>query len=206
MNRGWKLCPEFQDRPPFPSLPQALSLIKADGRINYLESGPSRDRLSDRGIGEMAGERKFKDQTSAQEEVVRKYFHQVLDMGKTELIEELFHPQCVLHRPGGDVVGIDGARGVAERRKETFSQFQTEILDLFGSGDRLVVRLLHRGVGGGKWRSRLGHYDVTGRAVSWNAIAIFRFEETKIIEEWVTRDELGMILQFGLLKPATDAR
>jgi predicted ester cyclase len=142
----------------------------------------------------------------AREQIVRRYFHEVLDLGKVEFIEELFHPQCVMHRPGATVVGIDGVRGVAERRKETFSQFETQIHDLFGSGDRLVVRLSHRGVGGGIWRSRLGHYDVTDKAVTWNAIAIFRFENDKIIEEWVSRDELGMILQFGLLKPASDER
>src|SRR5712692_10075959 len=150
----------------------------------------------------MTGGGKFKDQSSAQERVVRRYFHEVLDRGKAELVEELFHPRCVLHRPGGAVMGIDGARGVAERRKETFSRFETQIHDAFGEGDRLVVRLTHHGVGGGGWRSRLGNYDVTGKAVTWNAIAIFRFENDKIIEEWVSRDELGMMLQFGLLKPA----
>jgi predicted ester cyclase len=63
-----------------------------------------------------------------------------------------------------------------------------------------VVRLSHRGLGGGTWRSRIGNYDVTGKTVSWNAMAIFRFENQRIIEEWVNRDELGMILQFGLFK------
>jgi predicted ester cyclase len=64
-----------------------------------------------------------------------------------------------------------------------------------------VVRLTHHGVGGGIWRSRLGNYDVTGKTVTWNAIAIFRFDNHKIIEEWVTRDEMAMALQFGLVKP-----
>ena len=103
-------------------------------------------------------------------------------------------------------MGIDSARGVAERTKETFSQFETQIHDVFGSGDRLVARLSHRGVGAGMWRSRLGNHDVTGKILNWDAIAIFRFENDKIIEEWVTRDELGMILQFGLVAPADDRR
>jgi predicted ester cyclase len=139
---------------------------------------------------------------SAQARVVRRYFHEVLDQGKVELIEELFHPRCVMHRPGGTVVGIDSVRGVAQRRKETFSQFETEIQDIFGAGDRWVARLAHRGVGGGVWRSRMGNFDVTGKTAQWNAIAIFRFENEKIVEEWVTRDELAMVLQFGLVKPA----
>jgi predicted ester cyclase len=139
-------------------------------------------------------------QESVQERVVRSYFHKALDQGNVELIEELFHPQCVMHRPGGTVVGLAAVRAVVEHRKETFSQFGTEIHDIFGSGDRWVARLTHRGVGGGLWRSRLGSYDISGKTVTWNAIAIFRFEEDRIIEEWVTRDELGVVLQLGLFQ------
>jgi predicted ester cyclase len=148
----------------------------------------------------MNANRKRTNELSAEEDLVRRYFHEVLDQGKVQLIEDLFHPQCVMHRPGGTVFGIDSVRGVAERTKETFARFETEIHDVFGSGDRLVVRLSHRGLGGGTWRSRLGNYDVTGKTVTWNAMAIFRFENQRIIEEWVNRDELGMILQFGLFK------
>jgi predicted ester cyclase len=154
----------------------------------------------------MTADTKVTTELAAEKELVRRYFHEVLDQGKVELIEELFHPQCVMHRPGGTVVGIDSVRGVAARRKETFSRFETQIHDIFGSGDRLVVRLSHHGVGGGMWRSRLGNYDVTGKAVSWNAIAIFRFEDQRIIEEWVTRDELAMALQFELLRPVSSIR
>ena len=140
------------------------------------------------------------NELSAEEGLVRRYFHEVLDQGKVQLIEDLFHPQCVMHRPGGTVVGIDSVRGVAERTKQTFARFETQIHDIFGSGDRLVVRLSHCGLGGGMWRSRIGNFDVTGKTVTWNAMAIFRFENRRIIEEWVNRDELAMILQFGLFK------
>jgi predicted ester cyclase len=150
----------------------------------------------------MTADRKFTDELSAEKEIVRRYFHEVLDQGKVELVDELFHPLCVMHRPGGTVVGINSVRGVAERRKETFLQFETQIHDIFGSADRLVARLTHRGVGSGLWRSSIGSYDVSGKTVSWNAIAIFRFEDHRIIEEWVTRDELAMVLQLGLLEPA----
>jgi predicted ester cyclase len=147
----------------------------------------------------MSPQSKLTSDLAAHEELVRRYFHEVLDQGRVELIGELFHPECVMHRPGGTVAGIDSVCAVAERRKETFSQFQTQIHDIFGSADRLVARLTHRAVGGGMWHSRLGSYDISGKAVTWNAIAIFRFENRQIIEEWVVRDELGMSLQFGLL-------
>lgn len=141
--------------------------------------------------------------SSAEAGLVRRYFQEVLDRGKVELIDELFHPRCVMHRPGGPVAGLDGVRGVAARRQETFSRFETVIHDLFGAGDRLVVRLTHRGVGCGSWRSRLGQFDLKGKTVSWEAMAIFRFEEDKIVEEWVTRDEVAIALQLGIVKPSS---
>ncbi|MDP2605619.1 MAG: ester cyclase [Deltaproteobacteria bacterium] len=146
------------------------------------------------------------DPSSVHERLVRRYFHEVFDQGKVDVVEELFHPQCVMHRPGGTVDGLDAVRGVAEHRKETYAQFKTEIHDVFGSADRLVARLSHRGVGCGIWRSRFGSYDVSGKTVTWDAIAIFRFDNDRIIEEWVTRDELGMILQFGLVKQTPEVR
>jgi len=146
------------------------------------------------------------DPSSVHERLVRRYFQEVLDQGKVGFIDELFHPQCVMHRPGGTVVGLDAVRGVVEHRKETYGQFKTEIHDVFGSADRLVARLSHHGVGCGIWRSRFGSYDVSGKTVTWDAIAIFRFDNNQIIEEWVTRDELGMILQFGLAKQSANAR
>ena len=142
---------------------------------------------------------------STEQRAIRRYFHEVLDNGNAAIIDDLFHPQCVMHRPGGEVMGLNAVRAVADHRKETFSQFKTEIHDIFASADKLVVRLTHHGLGGGMWRSRLGNYDVTGKTVNWNAIAIFRFEDHKIIEEWVVRDEMAMALQFGLVKPAADS-
>src|ERR1700726_1438627 len=49
----------------------------------------------------------------------------------------------------------DSVRCVAQRTKETFSQFETKIHDIFGSEDRLVAQLSHRGVGCGIWRSQI---------------------------------------------------
>jgi predicted ester cyclase len=47
-----------------------------------------------------------------------------------------------------------------------------------------------------------GALDVAGKPVSWPAIAIFRFREGKIAEEWASRDELGMLIEPGVLAPS----
>jgi len=51
----------------------------------------------------------------------------------------------------------------------------------------------------GEWVSRLGRHEVAGKAVNWQAMAIFRIRDGKIAEEWVSRDELGMLIQLDVV-------
>jgi hypothetical protein len=55
------------------------------------------------------------------------------------------------------------------------------------------------------YRFRIGPQDVSGKSVTWDAIVIFRMQNGKIAEEWVSRDELGMLLSAGVLQ-ASDVR
>jgi hypothetical protein len=43
--------------------------------------------------------------------------------------------------------------------------------------------------------------QAAGKTVTWDAIAIFPFEEDTIAEEWVARDEVAMLLQLGAIVP-----
>jgi predicted ester cyclase len=138
--------------------------------------------------------------SSAEQKVVLSYFHDVLDGRKLELIDRLFHPDSAVYRPEGNVKGIAGVRGYRERALPSFAQFVTDVHDIFESGDLVVVRLSHRATGAGVFRSRIGSYDVKDKSLKWDAIAIFRFRNGKIAEEWVVRDELGMVLSAGVIK------
>jgi predicted ester cyclase len=143
---------------------------------------------------------------SPQEKAVLSYFHDVLDGRQIGLLENLFLSDCVIYRPEGTVKGMAGIRGVVERNIAAYSQFATEVHDMFVSGDRVVVRVTHRATGAGVFRSRIGDYDVTGKQLVWDAIAIFRVKDGKIAEEWVNRDELGILLSAGVLKTNNGAR
>ena len=89
---------------------------------------------------------------------------------------------------------------MVERIKTTYSSLATEVHDIFQSEDRVVVRLTHRATGAGALRSRIGTYDINGKNITWDAIVIFRMKNGKIAEEWVNRDELGVLLSAGILK------
>ena len=137
---------------------------------------------------------------SAQQKLVLSYFHDVLDAGKVNLVENIFQPDCALHFGSTDVNGIAEVHKMVERINTTYSKLATEVHDIFESGDRVVVRLTHRAIGAGVLRSRMGNYDVSGKSITWDAIVIFRMKNGKIAEDWVNRDELGVLLSAGILK------
>jgi predicted ester cyclase len=82
-----------------------------------------------------------------------------------------------------------------------YSEFKTTIHDLVAVSDLVVCHLSHRVVHrGGSWTSRLGGHEVAeGKAVTWLSLTMFRIRDGKIAEEWVCRDELGMLIQLGVV-------
>jgi predicted SnoaL-like aldol condensation-catalyzing enzyme len=138
---------------------------------------------------------------SMQQKLVLSYFHDVLDNGKVRLLDQMFQGDCVIHRAEGTLNGVAAVRGFLEAGLATFTKFETKVHDVIESGDRVVVRITHRGVGVGELRSRLGAYEIKDKPVTWEATVIFRLKDGKIAEEWVSRDELGMLLSAGVLSP-----
>ena len=131
--------------------------------------------------------------------VVERYFREVLDQKKIEVMPELLARDVVLHRPGFDVAGLDAAMQRLRSVLKDYSAFSSELSGLMTEGDMVAVRIFHRTrVRPHAFRSRAGDVKLTEeQALNWTAIAQFRLKDGKIAEEWVMRDELGMLLQMG---------
>ena len=133
--------------------------------------------------------------------IVAGYFAEAIDKRNADILGKFFAQDCVVHRPeaSAPIVGLENLKQALGRLVDTYSEFTTTIHDLFASGDRVTCRFSHRAVNRGDWKSRIGHHSVAGREVNWSAIAIFRIRDGKIAEEWVCRDELGMLISLGVL-------
>jgi len=135
---------------------------------------------------------------------VRRYFHEAIDGRSPEIILELFTPDCRIHRPEIELEGARSLAGLIKKLLPNYKNFQTEIHAMIESGDMVAVRLTHRAVSTGPFVSRVGVYDVSGKPIEWQAMAMFRFEGDSIAEEWVNRDELGMLLHYDLISLGSD--
>jgi predicted ester cyclase len=144
--------------------------------------------------------------TASYKATVRRYFEEALDKRNLGVLDEIVATDCLIHRPESPepIRGLPAFKQVLGRILDVYSEFSTTIHDVIAEDDRVACRLSHSAVNRGEWTSRLGRHDVAGKPVSWSAIAIFRFRDGKIAEEWVSRDELGMLIELGVL--ASSAR
>jgi predicted SnoaL-like aldol condensation-catalyzing enzyme len=132
--------------------------------------------------------------------LVERYFREVLDQKRIELMPELLARDVVLHRPGFDVTGLDAAMQRLRAVLQDYTAFSSELSGLIAEGDMVSVRIQHRTRtrAGARFRSRAGEVTLAvEQNLDWPAIVQFRMKDGKIAEEWVMRDELGMLAQMG---------
>jgi predicted SnoaL-like aldol condensation-catalyzing enzyme len=134
--------------------------------------------------------------------IVQEYFTEILDGKQYTKMPEVMTPNVVMHRPEGDYTYV----GVIQ---ETFQKglgphmMETSIHEMVASGDYVSVRLSHKLTYSSDeafMMSRLGRLDARGKTVTWDAMAMFRFKDGKIAEEWVSNDELCQLMQLGRLE------
>ena len=139
--------------------------------------------------------------TTSQKATVRRYIEEALDNRNLDVLDAMVAPDCIIHRPESPepIRGLPAFKQALRKILEAYKEFRTTIYDLIAEEDRVACRLSHCAVHRGAWTSRIGRHEVAGKPVTWSAIVIFRFRDGKIAEEWVSRDELGMLIELGML-------
>jgi predicted ester cyclase len=136
--------------------------------------------------------------------VATRFFEELLDNENVEITSDLFTEDCVFHR--GDLAeparGIAGVHSIVEKRIQLYRDFRTTIHQIIGEGDLVATRETHKGIHRGQFSTPIGTFDVTGRAIEWTSQVFFRFEDGKIAEMWVARDELGILRYLGIVLEA----
>jgi steroid delta-isomerase-like uncharacterized protein len=127
--------------------------------------------------------------------VARRFYEEVLNAGRVEVIDELFVPGYQENDPlPGQRTGIDGVRDrVTMVRTGLAPTFTLE--DVIAEDDKVVVR----------WRNHGTHVaefmglPATGKSFSTTGIDIYRVENGKLAEHWHVVDVLSQLIQEGLI-------
>ena len=129
-------------------------------------------------------------------QLMRRWFREVWNEGKTETVHELMSPNGVARgnsTSGADIHGpVEFVRFV-ENIRAAFSNIDIKVEDAFGTADKVVVR----------WSAKMTHsghglgMPATGKPVLVSGITIARIINGKIVEGWDNWDQLGMLEQIG---------
>lgn len=131
-------------------------------------------------------------------EVVKRYYLEVFNQGKTDVIDEIVARDHVEHNPfPGAPQGIDGVRGrVAAIRGAFNPQFTIE--DVMADGDKVVVRWTNRGTHQAEWFG----VPASGKQVVVTGIDIHQIRGGKMAEHWDEVDLFGLMSQLGAIPAA----
>jgi len=127
--------------------------------------------------------------------LVRRFFDDVCNERRLDLVPTLFAADCRMHDP--QIPGIQGPAAIAETVKvyQVGAQGHWAIEDIFASGDdRVTVRW----TGTGRHTGEVMGIPATGKPVRVDAISVFRIASDKIAEAWEVWDTLGFLQQLGV--------
>lgn len=129
---------------------------------------------------------------------VRRFYEEMLSGHNLGVAADLFTADFIDHDPedpDGRLSGVDGAREEVGVYIAAFPDMEVRVDDIFGEGDRVVVRGTLRGT----HRGAFAGIPPTGKAVTVGAMQTFRMVDGKIAEAWLSIDRLGMLQQLGVM-------
>lgn len=141
-------------------------------------------------------------------EIVRKYYEEAFNDGRTELLDELVAEDVVNHDPLSDEIltaeearGFEGFVRHVEVAHEAFPDAAVTIEDMIAEDDLVSLRFRFEGTHEGPF----GGIEPTGKRVSATNMVFMRLEDGLIVERWAEADDLDMLQQLGV-PPAGEAR
>jgi steroid delta-isomerase-like uncharacterized protein len=125
-------------------------------------------------------------------------FYEAIDAGDIDAMDDLVAEDYINHHPP-PFPGLDEGR---EGLKQAFRIFQEatpgrhDIEDQVAEEDQVVTRLTAHGRHEGDLP---GPIPATGNEIHMSAVAIHRIADGKIAEHWSATDELGLLVQLGVV-------
>jgi predicted ester cyclase len=120
-------------------------------------------------------------------DVIRRIVEEVINQKNLDVIDELFSPEYMPHPSlPGRTPGSENARRNFSRMHEGFPDIQGTIESLVAEADMVAIRMTLRGT-----------HQPTGKRATWPATVFSRFDEGKVVEDWLVADSGQLEAQLG---------
>jgi steroid delta-isomerase-like uncharacterized protein len=136
--------------------------------------------------------------------LVRRWFEEVWNQGREDTIDEMYTSDGVSFGLGGANTEV---RGPAEFKiffrnlRSAFPDTHVRLLDILAEGNEVAVRFEVQATHTGNGLP----FPPTGRAVKFSGMSILEVSDGKLTKGWNCWDQLGMLIQIGVISSAADA-
>ena len=133
--------------------------------------------------------------------VVESMMTRLLAGGETELAEQLVHPDFVNNEADPERRnGPSGAAATSEWLRSCFGDLRYDIHRIFVDGDMAAAYVTMHGTHEGGLPPGV---PATHKPFAVKHVHLFRFaDDGRVVEHSAVRDDLGMVMQLGLLPPS----
>jgi predicted ester cyclase len=132
-----------------------------------------------------------------QKQLLIRWFEEVWNKGRREVIDEMISPHCIIHDGEGTSTGPEGFKLFFDRMRTTFSNFRVTPQEGLSEGDFACLRwsatMRHIGEGLGMPPSR--------KEIRTTGMTLVRIKEGKFVEAWQNWDMLGVMQQINEAGP-----
>jgi len=135
------------------------------------------------------------EQTASNKDAIRKLYTELLNHRHLDQLGTVIDD---------NYAGIRGEKG-PEGFKETvsslisaFPDIQWSIEDLMADGNKVIVRWTWTGT----FKHPFRGFSPTQQQLSNSAIGIYEFANGKAVQAWLQSDQLGFLMQIGVISPA----
>ncbi|WP_394846261.1 ester cyclase [Pendulispora brunnea] len=128
-------------------------------------------------------------------DIGRRYFEEVWNQGKVDVLDELLTRDYVNHTPSvpNPPPGPEGLKPIVQAIRRGFPDLHYRIEDMVVTEDRIVLRTIVSGTNTGE----LFGAPPTGQRVQVNQMNIEHIRNGRIAEHWRVTDELAMQQQLA---------
>lgn len=127
--------------------------------------------------------------------IIRRYFGDVVNAGRLEVIDELFSEDVIFETPLGRFQGRDGVRALVGAFRGGFSDLHVEVKEILGRGDRLAAHVITTGTNDGELMGNAA----TGKQVSLPFVHLIDFRDGRYHRDRVIYDRMALAEQLGLV-------
>lgn len=127
--------------------------------------------------------------------LVRRWFQEVWNDGRAAAIDEMLATSAVIHGLGPAPFDVAGFKTFHTAYRNAFPDVTIQVDHIVAEGDIVAVHWSGAGTHQG---NGLG-FPATGRHANFKGMLFVRVERGRLVEGWNIFDQLGMLIQLGVI-------